>query len=173
MSNNDYNAISQKIGVDMSRAGNLDTLLNDECTSVGKEDAQAVDLLVWINYSRPCKIMEEVPGQQPAPAIGGFHCGGLLEYFCQVLAMVPVVRFRRFYQRVYLQELFAPAGEPDITQFFRPITKGRIPHSHVLLSGVSCQSSTYRSRLGHPFNVYRCSTGSLSLVFSWCKVGIN
>jgi hypothetical protein len=46
------------------------------------------------------------------------------------------------------QELFAPAGEPDITQFFRPITKGRIPRSHALLSGVSCQSSTYRSRLG-------------------------
>jgi hypothetical protein len=30
----------------------------------------------------------------------------------------------------------APAGEPDMTQFFRPITKGRIPLSQALLSGV-------------------------------------
>jgi hypothetical protein len=48
-------------------------------------------------------------------------------------------------------ELLAPEGEPDITQFFRPITKGRIPRSHALLSGVNCQSSRYRGSDGHIF----------------------
>jgi hypothetical protein len=46
MRNSDYNAISKKIDSDMSRTGNLETLLNDECTLVGKEDAKSGDLLV-------------------------------------------------------------------------------------------------------------------------------
>jgi hypothetical protein len=55
---------------------------------------------------------------------------------------------------VYIShELLTPQGEPDITQFFRPITKGRIPRSHPLLSGVSCQSSRYRGNDGHIFTV--------------------
>jgi hypothetical protein len=35
------------------------------------------------------KLWSEVPGKQLFSVIGRFHCGDLLEYFCQVLGRVP------------------------------------------------------------------------------------
>ncbi len=51
------------------------------------------------------------------------------------------------------QELSAPEGLPEKSQFFRPRTKGRMAFSAALLSGVSSAQSRYRTSFGHSFSV--------------------